>query len=144
MNNLSRIEYFLNYLRYLNNIFFQVVKYVPTPNIHPIRLNKHYILWYRNVAVFIVSLIIPLVLLGYWNFNTLLILMRRRRLRNRPSISNNQNVTLNNGGSSSNGTTQIQASSVTITMENGVILNQTTPYPKARQGRKSIQILHFT
>ena len=70
--------------------------------------------------------------------------MRRRRLRNRPSISNNQNVTLNNGGSSSIGTTQTQASTVTITMENGVILNQTTPYSKARQGRKSIQILHFT
>ena len=64
--------------------------------------------------------------------------MRRRRLRNRPSIPNNVNVTLNIGGNSSNGTTQVIASTMTLTMENGVILNQTTPDQKARQGRKSI------
>ena len=98
-----------------------MVKYEPTPNVHPIRFNNHYILWYRNVAVLIVSLIIPLVLLGYWNLNTLIVMMRRRRLRNRPSIPNNLNV-----------------NPATVTMENGVILNQTTPDQKMRQGRKSI------
>ena len=86
----------------------------------------------------IVSLIVPLILLGYWNFNTLLVLMRRRRLKNRPSIPNNMNTNLNIGGSSSNGTTQVNASTMALTMENGVILNQTAPDQKARQGRKSI------
>ena len=137
------MKYFWNYLRHLNNIFFQVVEYQPTPNIHPIRFNNHYILWYRNIAVLIVSLIVPLILLGYWNFNTLLVMMRRRRLKNRPSMPNNLNVTLNIGSSSSNETTQVKASTMTVTMENGVILNPTAPDQKARQGRKSIYILHF-
>lgn len=76
----------------------------PSPQIHWIRFNNHYVLWYRNVAVLIVSLIIPLVLLAYWNFNTLMVMMRRRRLRNRPSSSGSLNViqkadiTVNEGG----------------------------------------------
>ena len=65
-------------------------------------------------------------------------MMRRRRLRNRPSMPDNLNVTLNIGGSSRNGTTQAKASTVTLTMENGVILNQTAPDQKALQGRNSI------
>ena len=31
-----------------------------------------------------VSLIVPFALLAYWNFNTLAVILRRRRLRNRP------------------------------------------------------------
>ena len=52
--------------------------------INPIRLNWHYVIWYRNFAGMVVSLVVPFVLLAYWNFNTLLVLLRRRRLRNRP------------------------------------------------------------
>ena len=118
-----------------------MVKDEPTPEINKsIRFNNHYILWYRSFAVLIVSLIIPLILLGYWNFNTLLVMIRRRRLRNRPP--NNLNrigttvVSFNNSGSiSSNGTSQ---ATTTLTMERGIILNQTRPDQKAHQGSWSI------
>ena len=69
-----------------------MVKREPKPEIHWIRFNNHYVLWYRNFAVLIVSLIIPLVLLAYWNFNTLFVMMRRRRLRNRPSRPGSMNL----------------------------------------------------
>ena len=51
----------------------------------PIRLNWHYVSWYRNFAALIVSLVVPFTLLAYWNFNTFSVLLRRRRLKNRPS-----------------------------------------------------------
>ena len=51
----------------------------------PIRLNWHYVIWYRNFAALIVSLVVPFTLLAYWNYNTFSVLLRRRRLRNRPS-----------------------------------------------------------
>ena len=38
------------------------------------------------------SLIVPLTLLAYWNFNTLSVILRRRRLRNKPSIDDNNSV----------------------------------------------------
>ena len=81
-----------------------MIKREPKPEIHWIRFNNHYVLWYRNFAVLIVSLIIPLVLLAYWNFNTLFVMMRRRRLRNRPSRPGSWNliqmkdITVNGGG----------------------------------------------
>ena len=52
--------------------------------IEPLRLNPHYVIWYKNVTTFLVSLLIPLCLLAYWNYNTSDVLNRRRRLRNRP------------------------------------------------------------
>ena len=52
--------------------------------VDPIRLNWHYVIWYRNFAGMLVSLVLPFTLLAYWNFNTLSVLLRRRRLRNRP------------------------------------------------------------
>ena len=60
--------------------------------LHPMRLNWHYVIWYRNLTVFLVSAVTPLVLLAYWNFNTLSVMLRRRRLRNRPSISSENNA----------------------------------------------------
>ena len=52
----------------------------------PLRLNWHYILWYRNVFLLIVSLIIPIILLAYWNSNIVLAMIRRQRLKLRPSF----------------------------------------------------------
>ena len=52
----------------------------------PLRLNWHYILWYRNVFLLIVSLIIPIILLAYWNSNIVLAMIRRQRLKFRPSF----------------------------------------------------------
>ena len=34
----------------------------------------------------IVSLLIPFILLAYWNFNTFSVMLRRQRLQNRPSL----------------------------------------------------------
>ena len=53
--------------------------------IQPIRYNWHYVVWYRNVIVTTISLVIPLTCLAYWNFNTLSI-MRRRRLGSQPQV----------------------------------------------------------
>ena len=65
---------------------FQVLEKETTITLQPIRLNWHYVLWYRNVTVMIVSLLIPLILLAYWNFNTFSVILRRQRLQNRPSL----------------------------------------------------------
>ena len=54
--------------------------------LNSIRLNWHYVIWYKNFTVLLVSLVIPFSLLAYWNFNTLAVMSRRRRLRNRPTI----------------------------------------------------------
>ena len=56
--------------------------------LNPIRLNWHYVIWYKNFTVIFVSLIVPFALLAYWNFNTLAVMSRRRRLKNRPTMSN--------------------------------------------------------
>ena len=64
--------------------------------INPIRLNWHYIIWYKNFTVILISLIVPFVLLAYWNANTLAVMLRRRRLKNRPkliSINTQRSVT---------------------------------------------------
>ena len=49
-----------------------------------LRLNPHYVIWYKNVATLLVSVIIPFTLLVHWNLNTVAIIVMRRRLRNRP------------------------------------------------------------
>ena len=48
-----------------------------------IRFNWHYVIWFRNVTMMLVSLVLPLVLMTYWNLKTLSIIRRRRRLTNR-------------------------------------------------------------
>ena len=55
--------------------------------LNPIRLNWHYVIWYKNFTVLLVSLIFPFGLLAYWNFNTLAVMSRRRRLKNRPTMT---------------------------------------------------------
>ena len=57
--------------------------------INPIRLNWHYVIWYKNFTVILVSLVVPFILLAYWNINTLSVMLRRRRLRNRPALNSN-------------------------------------------------------
>lgn len=57
--------------------------------INPIRLNWHYVIWYKNFTVILVSLVVPFILLAYWNLNTLSVMLRRRRLRNRPALNSN-------------------------------------------------------
>ena len=55
--------------------------------VESIRGNWHYVIWYRNLTLTSVSLLFPFVLLAYWNLNTLLVMRRRQRLRNRPYIA---------------------------------------------------------
>ena len=49
-----------------------------------LRLNPHYVMWYKNLATMVVTLLIPLILLGFWNFKTFSVMQRRSRLKNRP------------------------------------------------------------
>ena len=55
--------------------------------VESIRGNWHYVIWYRNLTLTSVSLLVPFVLLAYWNLNTLLVMRRRQRLRNRPYVA---------------------------------------------------------
>ena len=52
--------------------------------IQPLRINPHYVMWYKNVTTFLLFLFIPLCMLAYLNYNTYEIITRRKRLRNRP------------------------------------------------------------
>ena len=52
-----------------------------------LRLNPHYVIWYKNVITIVTTLAVPVVLLGYWNFRTAQVLRRRQRLRDRPLLS---------------------------------------------------------
>ena len=40
----------------------------------------------------IVTLIVPFILLAYWNVNTLAVMIRRRRLKNRPALTSNNTL----------------------------------------------------
>ena len=48
-----------------------------------IRFNWHYVIWFRNVTMIMVSLLLPLGLMTHWNLKTLSIIRRQRRLKNR-------------------------------------------------------------
>ena len=61
-----------------------------------IRLNPHYVIWYKNVATLLVSLLIPFAFLAYWNLNTACVLWRRRRLQHRPLSMRNQQQSAEN------------------------------------------------
>ena len=61
------------------------MKYEATMVLQPLRLNWHYVIWYKGITSLIASFVVPLTLLAYWNINTFQTLLRRRRLNNRPS-----------------------------------------------------------
>lgn len=51
------------------------------------RLNSHYIMWYKNVATLMVTILIPLFLIAWWNWHTYSVIKRRQRLKNRPQLN---------------------------------------------------------
>ena len=61
------------------------MKYEATMVLQPLRLNWHYVIWYKSITSLIASFVVPLTLLAYWNINTFQTMLRRRRLNNRPS-----------------------------------------------------------
>ena len=93
----------------------------PTLVIQPIRYNWHYVVWYRNVIVTTISLVIPLTCLAYWNFNTLTI-MRRRRLASHPQVALLPNDTHSQGKSPQIDATNVLPAShnVTISVDSNV------------------------
>ena len=78
-----------------------------------IRFNPHYVIWYKNVAIVVVSLILPFALLAYWNFNTFRVLWMRRRMRNRPFSDQTET------GSTSAGQTSPPSAATAVLMLNG-------------------------
>lgn len=52
----------------------------------PLRLNDHYVIWYKNVASCLVTVVVPFVLLVFWNWNTWKVIQRRQRNRHRPTL----------------------------------------------------------
>ena len=67
--------------------WYQILVHETRIVVESIRGNWHYVIWYRNLTLTSVSLLVPFVLLAYWNLNTLLVIRRRQRLRNRPYIA---------------------------------------------------------
>ena len=66
-----------------------------TLTINPIRLNWHYVIWYKNFIVILLSLVVPFILLAYWNANILAVMIRRHRLAYRPALRSSNNVGTN-------------------------------------------------
>ena len=100
-----------------------------------IRLNPHYVIWYKNVATLFVSLLIPFAFLAYWNLNTACVLRRRRRLQNRPLSIPNQPQSAENleqGDNHSPG--PFQESNGMSTMTAALMLNKT--YLGSQNGRQ--------
>ena len=48
--------------------------------VSPLRLNYTYILWYKNIATFVCTMVLPLALLAYWNTKTYRVMMNRPRI----------------------------------------------------------------
>ena len=42
-----------------------------------LRLDYHYILWYKNIATFVCTMVVPFVLLPYWNTQTYRVMSKR-------------------------------------------------------------------
>ena len=57
-----------------------------------LRVNNHYIMWYKNVATLILTIILPLALLIRWNYNTYAVIQRRQRLKHRPRTYSRANI----------------------------------------------------
>ena len=66
--------------------FLQKLEYETEMMPGPIRLNWHYVIWFKNFMTLFATLILPFILLAYWNFKTLTVIRRRRRMRNRPGL----------------------------------------------------------
>ena len=39
-------------------------------DVSELRLNPHYVIWYKNFVTLLATLIIPFALLAYWNYMT--------------------------------------------------------------------------
>ena len=118
----------------MNHFSGQVLKTETTIKIQPIRLNWHYVLWYQNVTVLIGSLIVPLILLAYWNFHTLSVMRRRHRLRNRPSVSADLHLNVRDGLLSADTPTNLSESTALATIES---FNAGTITPISRRESRS-------
>jgi hypothetical protein len=57
--------------------------------LNPIRLNWHYVVWYKNFFVTLVSVIVPFILLLFWNYYTCKTLLRRNRSQNAHGVLSN-------------------------------------------------------
>ena len=67
--------------------FLQVTTNKAKMVLQPLRLNWHYVIWYKNVATLLASLVVPFSLLAYWNIQTFRTLLRRRYFRTPTSAS---------------------------------------------------------
>ena len=94
--------------------------------LQPLRLNWHYVIWYKNVATLLASLVVPFSLLAYWNIQTFRILLRRRYFRRPTSASSSMiQPTISN---------TIPAAAV-VALSNSNMLR----VPSNRDGKKSIE-----
>ena len=91
-----------------------------------LRLNPNYVLWYKNVATTVFTLMLPLLLLCFWNFKTFSVMKRRSRLRNRP---------LSNAGGSERRTDEQSADDINPFIPN--VLNRKSYQAKAEEARKA-------
>ena len=52
-----------------------------------VRFNYYYVILYRNIATFTLTIVMPFALLVYYNYQVMSVIRRRRRMRNRPNVT---------------------------------------------------------
>jgi len=65
-----------------NNFFLKIIKKEVRMEMTPLSSNWHYVLWYKNFTVTVVSLILPFMCIGYWVSTTFQIIQQRSRTTN--------------------------------------------------------------
>ena len=85
----------------------------------------------------IVSLMIPLILLAYWNFNTFSVILRRQRLQNRPTLCPEVTVNVRDGLLDTGIRTNSYDSVVPMSVFE--VLNTGQATPNSRRGSRSEQ-----
>ena len=87
-----------------------------------IRLNWHYVIWFKNFTTLFATLVLPFALLAYWNCKTLSVLRRRRRMRNRPFLPSELTIQLQRLQNSEEGEAPITPETAVVSLNQGTFI----------------------
>jgi len=63
----------------VNNFFLKILKKEARMEMTPLSSNWHYVFWYKNITVTVVSLILPFMCIVYWVSTTFKVTQQRSR-----------------------------------------------------------------
>ena len=61
-------------------LYFQINQTEHSVGASNFRLNPHYVVWYRNLIQFSITILLPFTLLTYWNLGTAILIKRRHNI----------------------------------------------------------------